>query len=81
MYSITTPSSFEKIREVREKILWTKDMSSVPMIIVGNKRDLENERKVPTATAEQFAQQCGCPFLEASAKTGEVIFNSVEVTH
>lgn len=47
-------------------------MPQVPMIFVGNKRDLEKERKVDTEAAEALAAQCGCPFLETSAKTGEV---------
>ena len=42
------------------------------MIIVGNKKDLEKERKVAVETAEAVANQYNCPFLEASAKTAEV---------
>lgn len=72
MYSITAASSFEKIKEVREKILFSKNSNCIPMIIVGNKKDLEKERKVPTETAHALAEQWGCKFLEASAKTGEV---------
>ena len=72
MYSITAASSFEKVKEVREKILFAKNAVSIPMIIVGNKKDLEKERKVETATAQALAEQWGCQFLEASAKTGEV---------
>lgn len=72
MYSITAASSFEKIKEVREKILFSKNANIVPMIIIGNKKDLEKERKVPTETAAALAEQWGCSFLEASAKTGEV---------
>jgi len=72
VYSITAASSFEKIKEVREKIMFSKNSSSVPMVIVGNKKDLEKERKVDTATVSALAQQWGCVFLEASAKTGEV---------
>ena len=75
MYSITAASSFEKIKEVREKILFSKNSSSVPMVIVGNKKDLEKERKVDNATVSALAQQWGCVFLEASAKTGEVGLN------
>merc|ERR1711879_335941 len=67
VYSITAASSFEKVKEVREKILFSKNAVSIPMIIVGNKKDLEKERKVPTETAEALAEQWGCQFLEASA--------------
>lgn len=72
VYSITSPSSFEKVKEIRESIKWTKDSDCVPIILVGNKKDLEKDRKVDTAAVEAFAQQIGCPSMEASAKTGEV---------
>jgi len=78
VYSITAASSLEKIKEVREKIIFSKNASSVPMIIVGNKKDLEKERKVDTATVEALAQQWGCVFLEASAKTGENVQEAVD---
>eukprot|EP00339_Tiarina_fusa_P014631 CAMPEP_0117027862 /NCGR_PEP_ID=MMETSP0472-20121206/20314_1 /TAXON_ID=693140 ORGANISM="Tiarina fusus, Strain LIS" /NCGR_SAMPLE_ID=MMETSP0472 /ASSEMBLY_ACC=CAM_ASM_000603 /LENGTH=218 /DNA_ID=CAMNT_0004735199 /DNA_START=50 /DNA_END=706 /DNA_ORIENTATION=+ len=78
VYSITAASSFEKVKEVREKILFSKNAVSIPMIIVGNKKDLEKERKIPTETAEALAEQWGCQFLEASAKTGENVQESID---
>mmetsp|Transcript_2880 Transcript_2880/g.6723 ORF Transcript_2880/g.6723 Transcript_2880/m.6723 type:complete len:136 (+) Transcript_2880:172-579(+) len=48
VYSICDKQSFDKVQELREKILRTKDSSDVPMVIVGNKCDLEDERQVPT---------------------------------
>jgi len=79
VYSITAQSSFEKIKEIRDKIIWVKDMPHVPMIFIGNKRDLEKERKVDTETAEALAAQWGCPFLEASAKTGENVAEAIDL--
>jgi len=78
VYSITSPSSFEKMKEIREKIVWTKDSSNVAMILVGNKKDLESERKVSREQGEALAQQYGCPFLETSAKTAENVTEAIE---
>merc|ERR1711916_179350 len=35
----------------------------------GNKKDLEHERKVPSADGENLAKDLKCPFYETSAKT------------
>lgn len=78
VYSITSATSFEKMKEIREKILWTKDASSVAMILIGNKKDLEHERKVSRDQGEALALQYGCPFIETSAKTAENVTEAVE---
>jgi GTPase KRas protein len=46
-----------------------KDKDKVPMIVVGNKCDLENERQVTTGEGQDLARSFGCPFMETSAKS------------
>lgn len=41
VYSINSRESFLELETVREQILRTKDVDKVPMIVVGNKSDLE----------------------------------------
>jgi len=41
------------------------------IMLVGNKRDLEEQRDVSYEEASQFAQDNGLMFVESSAKTGE----------
>lgn len=44
--------------------------SQVPMILVGNKCDLEDERVVGKEQGQNLARQwCNCAFLESSAKS------------
>lgn len=69
VYAITSRSSFDEITSFREQILRVKDEESVPMVLVGNKSDLENERVVATSEGGDLAKSFGCPFLETSAKT------------
>jgi len=40
-------------------------------MLVGNKSDLESQRKIPKEMGELFAEEEGLLFGEASAKTGE----------
>merc|ERR1719253_2467128 len=68
VYSITQQSSFEEIEQFKDKILRAKDMDKVPMVLVGNKCDLENEREVSVEQGKKLAAEWGCPFMEVSAK-------------
>ncbi|KAG2382040.1 hypothetical protein C9374_005832 [Naegleria lovaniensis] len=69
VYSITDRSSFEKVQKLREKVQMVQS-STVPVILVGNKCDLEHERVVSKSEGEEIAKSVGCPFIETSAKTG-----------
>jgi len=69
VYSITAKSTFDEITSFREQILRVKDKDKVPMILVGNKCDLEHDRQVTTQDGQELAKSFGCPFLETSAKS------------
>jgi len=68
VYSITNRGTFEEISAFREQILRVKDAEKVPMVIVGNKLDLDNERQVSQTDGKDLAQSYGCPWMETSAK-------------
>ncbi|KAJ2377187.1 RAS1 protein [Coemansia sp. RSA 2607] len=69
VYSITSRNSFEEMPTFQQQILRVKDRDYFPMIVCGNKADLENERQVSPAEGRAIADSFGCPFLETSAKT------------
>jgi len=69
VYAITSRGSFEEISAFREQILRVKDADKVPMVLCGNKSDLESERQVSNAEGVELARVFSCPFLETSAKT------------
>nr|XP_023659918.1 ras-related protein Rap-1A-like isoform X2 [Paramormyrops kingsleyae] len=70
VYSITAQSTFNDLQDLREQILRVKDTEDVPMILVGNKCDLEEERVVGKEQGHSLAQQWNhCAFLESSAKS------------
>ena len=58
-------------QEFRELICRVKGNSNIPFILVGNKADLTNSRKVQQATANNRAEQWKVPYVETSAKTRE----------
>jgi GTPase SAR1 family protein len=46
VYSITSRQSFEEIMTFQQQILRVKDKDYFPIIVVGNKCDLDGERQV-----------------------------------
>lgn len=68
VYSITNHRSLEALDAIRGGICRHKNTTDVPMILVGNKCDLENKREVQTSEGKEVAKSWKVPFLEASAK-------------
>ena len=66
VYDITNEISFDNVEKWYEQA--QKEASKdVSVILVGNKCDLENERKVPKEKGEEKAKNFNCPFFETSA--------------
>eukprot|EP00118_Oscarella_pearsei_P004052 m.16833 g.16833 ORF g.16833 m.16833 type:complete len:184 (+) comp27158_c0_seq1:206-757(+) len=68
VYSITSQATFNDLHDLHEQILRVKDSPDVPMLLVGNKCDLEDERVVGKDQAQNLAKMWSCGFLETSAK-------------
>lgn len=68
VYSIDSRQSFEEIRTFQQQILRVKDRDDFPIIIVGNKCDLESDRVVSQEEGMAMAQSFKCKFMETSAK-------------
>lgn len=69
VYSITSRQSFEEIMTYQQQILRVKDRDFFPVIVVGNKCDLESERQVSTQEGQDLADHYNCKFIETSART------------
>ena len=69
VYSIASRRSFEEIKTLQQQILSVKDKDYWPIILVGNKCHLEDERQVSKLEGQGLSRLLGCPFLEVSAKT------------
>ncbi|MCJ1323843.1 Ras- protein rsr1 [Thelotrema lepadinum] len=69
VFSITSLSSLNELYELREQIMRIKDDDRVPLVIVGNKSDLEEDRAVSRARAFAVSEGWGhAPYYETSAR-------------
>lgn len=68
VFSITSMSSFQELSMLRDEIIRIKDDEHVPIVIVGNKADLEESREVPRSRAFGQTQMWNVPYYESSAK-------------
>ncbi len=75
IYSIISEASFLEVTNFREEILRQNvdnvDTQIIPMVLVGNKTDLESDREIPREKGEELAKNFNCRFIETSAKTGD----------
>lgn len=69
VYSIISRRSFEELSRFYNLVLEAKDDVSFPMVLVGNKSDLPDQREVDIKEGQYLAESWGIPFFETSAKT------------
>nr|XP_027229449.1 ras-like protein [Penaeus vannamei] len=68
VFAVNNAKSFEDISAYREQIKRVKDADVVPMVLVGNKCDLQ-VRAMDMQQAREVAKNYDIPFIETSAKT------------
>ena len=75
VYDITNRNSFSTLKN------WVKSIKSdgnhPKMLIIGNKIDLNEKRKVPKNEAIEYAKEEKIEYIETSSKTGENIYKSI----
>ncbi len=68
VYSITDDQTFEELRSIRQQILRVHRDKKVPIMVVGNKVDLADDRAVSKAEGQRLAEEFGGSFMEVTAK-------------
>ncbi|XP_034271273.1 ras-related protein R-Ras [Pantherophis guttatus] len=68
VYAVNDRGSFNEIHKFHTQILRVKDRDEFPMVLVGNKTDLDLYRQVTEEEALYFARENRIPYMEASAK-------------
>lgn len=62
-------ATFLELNDLREQIIRIKETEKIPLVIVGNKSDLSEDRAVTHARAIALSQKWGrVPFYETSAR-------------
>ena len=74
VYDITRRDTFTHVTKWLEEVK-SNSSKSICVILIGNKKDLEDKRQVTYEEGESFAKENGLMFLETSAKTA---YNVVE---
>ncbi len=77
VYDITNQNSFDSVKH------WIEDVKNYTdkdthLVLVGNKIDLKDQRKISKEDGQNLATQNGMDFYESSALTGENINNIFE---
>ena len=90
VYDITRRETFAHVRKWLQEVR-VNSSKNITMILIGNKKDLEDRREVRFEEGESFARENGIMFLETSAKTAfnvveaftlsaQAILNNIEIT-
>jgi small GTP-binding protein len=77
VFDLVNEESFEQLEFWINK-LKTLTGDDVPFIIVGNKTDLSEKRKIPINTIEEKAEEHGVEYFETSAKKDENVRKAFE---
>lgn len=68
VFSVADHASFDELYKFHKQILRVKDRDEFPMLLVGNKADLEHQRVVSLEEAQALSRQLKVPYIECSAK-------------
>ncbi|KAM9312912.1 EF-hand calcium-binding domain-containing protein 4B [Gastrophryne carolinensis] len=76
MYDITSKDTFTAVRQ------WLTSVEegageNLPILMLGNKTDIEKEREVPCGLGENLSKDCSLIFYECSASSGHNVIQSV----
>ena len=68
VFAINDKESFELLKSKHERVLKGKHGVKCPILLVGNKQDLEDERAVSYDDGKKLAESWGIEYIETSAK-------------
>jgi len=76
VYDVTDITALNGIRKWHDEAIKLVSKDAVPFIIIGNKNDMQKDKKISTQEGLEFAHSIGINlFFETSAKTGSGIEN------
>ncbi len=82
VFDLTNRESFEKVKDWYKEINQLIDEKNIPIVIVGNKVDLTDQRVISTAEGEGLAKslsETGISYIETSALSGENVIEAFEL--
>ena len=79
VYDITRKDTFIHVTKWLEEVR-NNSSKTITVILIGNKKDLEDKRQVTYEEGEAFAKENGLMFLETSAKTAYNVIESFNLS-
>jgi small GTP-binding protein len=78
VYDITDKNSFEEIKNFFNEKVKEKCKENIPIILLGNKTDLENQRQVQPEDGANFCIENGYIFMETSCLKNRNVADAFE---
>ena len=78
LFDLTRLPTFNPILKERLKECWMGANERIPVVVVGNKKDLINFRSIRSSEVREWCDQIPASYFETSAKTGEGIKEAFE---
>ena len=78
VFDITDKKTFDNLDEYIQKINEVNDKKKIPLIIIGNKCELQLERKVSKEEAILYAEINRMKYFEVSSNTGEGVKECID---
>ena len=78
VYDITDIKSFDECKKYRRKAILEKCKEDIKVMLVGNKADLEDERKISKEEGLKFAEENNYLFRETSCLNLDSIIEAFE---
>jgi len=82
VFDLTNRESFEKVKDWYKEINQLIEEKNIPIVIVGNKVDLADQRIISTAEGEELTKslsETGISYIETSALSGENVIEAFEL--
>ena len=78
-FDVTNSESFDNLKDWINSIKKNMEGNNIfiPLIVIGNKIDMEDSREIQTEDAQKFASENKYKYFETSAKTGEGVDNAI----
>jgi small GTP-binding protein len=78
VYDITDKRTFDDCKKYYKGNIEEYCPKNIPIVLLGNKSDMENERKVPAIDASEFAAENNYIYLETSCLKNKNVANAFE---
>ena len=79
VFDITERDSFNLINDWIEDLNKNNNINNIGKILLGNKIDLEDIRKIKIEEGKNLASSINCQYMEVSAKTGQNVKEALEL--